>query len=47
MVSTNTCDENLDQEWVELISEAYRIGLSPEEVRRFIEQKSKTHDKSS
>ena len=29
--------ELLDEEWVELIAEALRIGLTPEEIRAFLQ----------
>lgn len=29
--------ELLDEEWVELIGEALRIGLTPEEIRAFLQ----------
>ena len=28
--------ENLDKEWVELISSALEMGISPEEIREFL-----------
>ncbi|WP_347548432.1 anti-repressor SinI family protein [Pseudalkalibacillus hwajinpoensis] len=34
-------DEKLDQEWVDLISIAIKIGLSKEEVKRFLVNSSK------
>ena len=33
--------EKLDQEWVTLISTAKKIGLSKEEVRKFLDNSSK------
>lgn len=33
--------KDIDQEWVQLMKEAKKVGLSPEEVRLFLRQSSK------
>ncbi|MCM3440987.1 anti-repressor SinI family protein [Metabacillus halosaccharovorans] len=35
-----THDGQLDQEWVELILEALELGISVEEIKEFLSQKS-------
>ena len=39
--------EKLDKEWIELILTAKQIGLTPEEIRRFIRQSSLSTYRSS
>ncbi|MED3951875.1 hypothetical protein C1N83_22655 [Priestia aryabhattai] len=36
VVEVNKKKETLDKEWVELMHTAYKMGISIEEVRRFI-----------
>ncbi|MED3914819.1 anti-repressor SinI family protein [Priestia megaterium] len=36
VVEENKKEENLDKEWVELMRNAYKMGISIEEVKRFI-----------
>ncbi len=36
VVEENKKEENLDEEWVELMRRAYKMGISIEEVKRFI-----------
>ncbi|HZH62369.1 MAG TPA: anti-repressor SinI family protein [Metabacillus sp.] len=42
-----THDGQLDQEWVELILEALELGISVEEIKDFLTQKSNAVLKSS
>ena len=34
-------EEKLDDEWVQLISEAKKLGLSKEEIRQFLDSSKK------
>ncbi|MFP7737002.1 anti-repressor SinI family protein [Priestia aryabhattai] len=29
-------DKSIDKEWIELMQEAYKLGLSPKEVKEFL-----------
>lgn len=37
MIMTNT-EQELDEEWVELIKEAIELGISMEEVREYLKE---------
>ncbi|PMC39597.1 hypothetical protein CJ195_06680 [Bacillus sp. UMB0899] len=47
IVEKITHDEQLDQEWVELILEALELGISVEEIKDFLSKKSNAVLKSS
>ncbi|UOQ45714.1 anti-repressor SinI family protein [Halobacillus salinarum] len=38
---THTKMERLDAEWIDLVKQAKRIGLTKEEIRAYLDQKKK------
>ncbi|MDQ0155559.1 antagonist of SinR [Robertmurraya andreesenii] len=40
MIEAKGCVEGLDTEWVKLILEAKRLGISKEEIREFLNSNS-------
>ncbi|KAA0560773.1 DNA-binding anti-repressor SinI [Bacillus sp. CH30_1T] len=41
MTTANTCENELDQEWIELIFEARDLGISVDEIREFLNKSSR------